>query len=118
MEGIVDKATLSVIDLTKIGTLLKAYEDFGDEVLMAACVDPSFINQFAQQGQQFRIRIPGVILDKGPVTFQDASVRPQENLPLPPGVHVHVTGSVQVWFLFHLDDLQLFKQLGISRMPH
>ena len=48
MEGIVDKATLSVIDLTKIGTLLKAYEDFGDEVLMAAAVDPSFINQFAR----------------------------------------------------------------------
>lgn len=48
MEGIVDKATLSVIDLTKLDTLLKAYEDFGDEVLMAACVDPSFINQFAR----------------------------------------------------------------------
>ena len=48
MEGIVDKATLSVIDLTKIDTLLKAYEDFGDEVLMAACVDPSFINRFAR----------------------------------------------------------------------
>ncbi len=47
-EGIVDKATLSLIDLTKLNTLLKAYEDFGDEVLMATCVDPTFMNKFAR----------------------------------------------------------------------
>ena len=47
-EGIVNQATLSLTDLTKLDTLLKAYEDFGDEVLMATCIDPSFMNKFAR----------------------------------------------------------------------
>ena len=47
-EGIADKATLSLIDLSKLDALLEAYEAFGDEVLMAACVDASFVNRFAR----------------------------------------------------------------------
>lgn len=47
-ERISDKATLSCTDLSKIGSLLKAYEDFGEEALMAAYVDNSFIAQFAK----------------------------------------------------------------------
>ncbi|MCR4804127.1 MAG: clostripain [Clostridia bacterium] len=47
-ERIVAKATLSLVDLQKLDGLLDAYETFGDAVLMAASVDPSFTNRFAR----------------------------------------------------------------------
>ena len=47
-DGISDKATLSVTDLSKIGPLMEAYEAFGEEALMASYIDSSFMSRFAQ----------------------------------------------------------------------
>lgn len=50
--GTQDNTTLSLTDLTKIGTLLEAYENFGVEALTAACTDPGFFSQFARVAAQ------------------------------------------------------------------
>ena len=46
--GTEENATLSLVDLTRTGPLLEAYEAFGTEALAAACQDPSFFTQFAR----------------------------------------------------------------------
>ena len=50
--GTQDNTTLSVTDLSKVGTLLSAYETFGAEALSAACTDPAFFSQFARAAQR------------------------------------------------------------------
>ena len=50
--GTQDNTTLSVTDLSKVGTLLSAYETFGAEALSAACTDPAFFSQFARVAQR------------------------------------------------------------------
>ncbi len=52
MYGTEDHITLSVTDLTKIGSLMEAYEAFGTEALAAACEDPGFLSQFARAAQK------------------------------------------------------------------
>ncbi len=46
--GTEENATLSLVDLTRTGPLMEAYESFGAEALAAACQDPSFFTQFAR----------------------------------------------------------------------
>lgn len=46
--GTQDNATLSLTDLSKIGSLLDAYEAFGAEALAAACADPGFFSEFGR----------------------------------------------------------------------
>lgn len=50
--GTQDNTTLSLTDLTKIGSLMEAYENFGAEALTAACEDPGFFSQFARAAVQ------------------------------------------------------------------
>jgi len=50
--GTQDNTTLSLTDLTKIGPLIEAYENFGVEALTAACIDPGFFSQFARAAVQ------------------------------------------------------------------
>jgi hypothetical protein len=47
-EGEEDSVTLSLVDLTRVGELLEAYEAFGAECLRTACEDPSFFSHFAR----------------------------------------------------------------------
>lgn len=46
--GTEENATLSLVDLTRTGPLMEAYEAFGTEALAAACQDPGFFTQFAR----------------------------------------------------------------------
>ncbi len=46
--GTESNITLSVTDLTKLGHLLKAYEDFGSQALSNACSNKSFTSEFAR----------------------------------------------------------------------
>ena len=46
--GTQDNTTLSLTDLTKVQTLLDAYDTFGAEALAAACTDPGFFSQFGR----------------------------------------------------------------------
>lgn len=46
--GTEQNTTLSLTDLTKVTSLLEAYEKFGSECLAAACEDPAFFSQFAR----------------------------------------------------------------------
>ena len=46
--GTQDQATLSLTDLSKVGSLLEAYESFGEEAFVAASQDPGF---FAELGR-------------------------------------------------------------------
>lgn len=50
--GTQDNTTLSLTDLSKVGTLLEAYETFGAEALSAACTDPGFFSRFARVAVQ------------------------------------------------------------------
>ena len=47
-EGLSDNVTLSVIDLSKVDTLLWAYNQIGIEALMSAGIDSAFINAFGR----------------------------------------------------------------------
>jgi len=51
-EGTEKDITLSVTDLTKLGTLLKAYDAFGAECLFAVMEDSSFLSQFARAAKK------------------------------------------------------------------
>lgn len=46
--GTQQQVTLSLVDLTKTGPLLEAYDTFGGEVLAAACQDPAMFSEFAR----------------------------------------------------------------------
>ncbi len=46
--GIADNATLSLTNLSKVGQLVTAYDNFGKEALAYACADPSFFSAFAR----------------------------------------------------------------------
>ena len=50
--GTQDNTTLSLTDLTKVPTLLDAYDTFGAEALAAACTDPGFFSQFGRVAAQ------------------------------------------------------------------
>lgn len=50
--GTHERVTLSLTDLTRLGSLMKAYEAFGAEALAAACEDPSFFSAFARAAFQ------------------------------------------------------------------
>lgn len=50
--GTQDNTTLSLTDLTKVQTLLDAYDTFGAEALAAACTDPGFFSQFGRVAAQ------------------------------------------------------------------
>ena len=50
--GTQDNTTLSLTDLTKVQTLLDAYDTFGAEALAAACTDPGFLSQFGRVAAQ------------------------------------------------------------------
>ncbi len=50
--GTQDNTTLSLTDLSKVGPLLEAYENFGAEALTAACTDPAFFSQFGRVAAQ------------------------------------------------------------------
>ncbi len=52
LAGTQDNTTLSVTDLSKAGTLIEAYEVFGNEALAAACEDYSFFAQFARAADE------------------------------------------------------------------
>ena len=47
-----DNTTISLTDLTKVQTLLDAYDTFGAEALAAACTDPGFFSQFGRVAAQ------------------------------------------------------------------
>ena len=46
--GTQDNITLSLTNLSKISSVLAAYEDFGKEALANACIDPSFFSYFGR----------------------------------------------------------------------
>ncbi len=46
--GTEQSATLSLTDLSRLTSLLEAYDAFGSECLAAACEDPAFFSQFAR----------------------------------------------------------------------
>lgn len=48
LVGTQDSITLSLTNLSKIASVLAAYEDFGKEALANACVDPSFFSYFGR----------------------------------------------------------------------
>ena len=53
MEGCVavgtqDNITLSMTNLSKVGQLVAAYDNFGKEALAYACADPSFFSEFSR----------------------------------------------------------------------
>ena len=48
LVGTADNITLSLINLSKVGTLMTAYNDFGKEALANVCVDPSFFSYFGR----------------------------------------------------------------------
>lgn len=50
--GTQDNTPLSLTDLTKVQTLLDAYDTFGAEALAAACTDPGFFSQFGRVAAQ------------------------------------------------------------------
>ena len=50
--GTSDDATLSLTDLSRLESLMNAYERFGAEALAAACDDPSFFTRFARVAAQ------------------------------------------------------------------
>ena len=50
--GTQDQTTLSLTDLTKVGTLLEAYESFGQEALVAAAEDPGFFAELGRAAAQ------------------------------------------------------------------
>ena len=50
--GTQDNTTLSLTDLTKVQTLLDAYDTFGAEALAADCTDPGFFSQFGRVAAQ------------------------------------------------------------------
>ena len=50
--GTEDNATLSVTDLSKLGSLLDAYESFGKEALTASCSDPGFFSRLGRVAAQ------------------------------------------------------------------
>ena len=50
--GTQNNTTLSLTDLTKVQTLLDAYDTFGAEALAAACTDPGFFSQFGRVAAQ------------------------------------------------------------------
>lgn len=50
--GTADDATLSLTDLSRLESLMNAYERFGAEALAAACDDPSFFTRFARVAAQ------------------------------------------------------------------
>lgn len=46
--GTEQSVTLSLVDLSKVGKLMEAYDAFGAECLSAACEDPGFFSKFAR----------------------------------------------------------------------
>ncbi len=46
--GTEDNTTLSVTDLSKVGSLLTAYEEFGKEALAEACKNPAFFSELGR----------------------------------------------------------------------
>ncbi len=48
LVGTQDNITLSLTNLSKISSILAAYEDFGKEALANACIDPSFFSYFGR----------------------------------------------------------------------
>ncbi len=48
LVGTQDTITLSLTNLSKIASVLAAYEDFGKEALANACIDPSFFSYFGR----------------------------------------------------------------------
>lgn len=48
LVGTQDTITLSLTNLSKIASVLGAYEDFGKEALASACIDPSFFSYFGR----------------------------------------------------------------------
>ncbi len=50
--GTQDNTTLSLTDLSKVGPLMEAYENFGAEALAVACEDPGFFSQFGRAAAQ------------------------------------------------------------------
>jgi hypothetical protein len=48
LVGTQDSITLSLTNLSKISSVLAAYEDFGKEALANACIDPSFFSFFGR----------------------------------------------------------------------
>lgn len=48
LVGTQDSITLSLTNLSKIPSVLSAYEDFGKEALANACMDPSFFSYFGR----------------------------------------------------------------------
>jgi len=52
MYGVEDQVTLSVTDLTKLDSLLEAYEAFGAEALVAASEDPGFFAELGRAASQ------------------------------------------------------------------
>lgn len=47
-----DNATLSVVDLGQIDSLIEAYDSFGAEALAVACKDPAFFSEFGRVAAQ------------------------------------------------------------------
>ncbi len=48
LVGTADNITLSLTNLSKISSVLTAYEDFGKEALASACTDPAFFSHFGR----------------------------------------------------------------------
>lgn len=103
--GTQDNTTLSLTDLTKVQTLLDAYDTFGAEALAAACTDPGFFSQFGRVAAQSE-NYGGNTKEQGYTNMVDLGHMARQS--------VGMLGSAQE-VLDALDDCVLYQVCGQYR---
>ena len=103
--GTEDNTTLSLTDLTKVGTLLDAYESFGAEALTAACDDPGFFSRFGRIAAQSE-NYGGNTREQGYTNMVDLGHMARQSSD---------TLTTAQWVLDALDECVLYRVNGAYR---
>ena len=103
--GTQDNTTLSLTDLSKVSSLLEAYETFGAEALAAVCTDPAFFSQLGRAAIQSE-NYGGNTKEQGYTNMMDLGHMARQS--------IGILGSAQT-VLDALDKCVLYKVGGAYR---
>ena len=111
--GVEDEATLSVVDLSKLGPLMESYEKFGAEALRTALNDPTFFSKLARVAEDSE-NYGGNTRDQGYTNMVDLGDLAENCQGMLPRMYKHVLNGLDQCVLYQVQGDYRQDAQGLS----
>lgn len=111
--GTEDNVTLSVTDLSRVGPLIAAYDQFGQEALAAAMQNPAFFAHFAQMASTTE-NYGGNTREQGYTNMADLGHLATKSASLLPAAPAAVTAALEDCVVYKVNGKYRPQAMGLS----